>query len=131
MIQRTAENFAARRGFLLETTLSGNREPRIVAEARTLVYQIDVVFVCLGDVRLNIGRVKLRVQQGGHFVPEEDIRRRYERSLENLRRILPLADSAVLFDNSGLEHREVARFKDGQLCWQEKEGPAWLERVLG
>lgn len=74
VIQRTSQNFAAGRSFLLETTLSGNREIRIVAQARERGYHVDVVFVCVGDVRLNIARVHLRVEQSGHFVPEEDIR---------------------------------------------------------
>lgn len=130
VIQRTAEHFEAGRGFILETTLSGNREGRVVAEARRRGYRVEVVFVCLADVRLNIGRVHLRVQQGGHFVPEEDIRRRYNRSLENLREILPVADAAVLFDNSGMGHRKVAEFEDGRLRLRAKEVPAWVERVL-
>ncbi|MFN0101969.1 MAG: zeta toxin family protein [Bryobacteraceae bacterium] len=130
VIHRTAENFATGRSFLLETTLSGNREARVVAEARQRGYQVDVIFVCVGDVRLNILRVQLRVEQGGHFVPEEDIRRRYDRSLENLRAIIPLSNSAVLFDNSGGEHKRVARFEDGILRWRAEEPPGWLSRVL-
>ena len=131
VIRRTAENFAAGRSFLLETTLSGNREARVVAEARERGYRVDVIFVCVGDVRLNIARVQLRVEQGGHFVPEEDIRRRYGRSLENLRAIIPLSNSAVLFDNSGNEHRLVARFEEGLLRWRAEHDPDWLARVLG
>lgn len=130
VIQRTAEHFEAGCGFILETTLSGNREGRVVAEARRRRYRVEVVFVCLADVRLNIGRVHLRVQQGGHFVPEEDIRRRYERSLENLWEILPMADAAVLFDNSGVRHRKVVEFEDGRLRRRAKEVPGWVERVL-
>lgn len=76
VIRRTAENFAAGRGFLLETTLSGHREARVVAEARERGYRVEVLFVCLRDVELNIMRVQSRVRLGGHFVPEEDIRRR-------------------------------------------------------
>ena len=53
VIQRTADNFKAGRGFLLETRLSGNREARVVAEARERDYRIEVMFVCLRDVELN------------------------------------------------------------------------------
>ena len=130
VIQRTSANFAAGRSFLLETTLSGNREARVVAEARGRGYQVEVLFVCVGDVRLNIARVHLRVQRGGHFVPEEDIRRRYFRSLDNLRGILPLTNAAVLFDNSGKGHVEVAKFEDGRLIWRAEGGPGWLGLVL-
>ena len=43
VIQRTSANFAAGRSFLLETTLSGNREARVVAEARVRGYQLDFI----------------------------------------------------------------------------------------
>lgn len=130
VIQRTAENFAAGRGFLLETTLSGNREARVAAEARARGYRVEVMYVCLRDVELNIMRVQSRVRLGGHFVAEEDIRRRYFRSLDNLREILPLANAALLFDNSGKGHREVARFEEGELQWRAEDAPGWLTRVL-
>lgn len=130
VIQRTAANFAAGASFLLETTLSGNREGRVVAQARQLGYHIDVVFVCLRDPALNIERVRARVLMGGHHVPPEDIIRRYNRSLDNLREILPLTNRAVLFDNSGSGHRHVAHFEDGLLVSAEDNPPAWLARVL-
>ncbi|MBL8241591.1 MAG: hypothetical protein JNM66_29470 [Bryobacterales bacterium] len=130
VLDRTASCFAAGQGFLLETTVSGNREERVVAEARARGYRVEVLFVCLRDVELNIMRVQSRVLLGGHPVPEVDIRRRYGRSLDNLRAILPLADAAALFDNSGDGHRLVARFSVGQLNWRAADGPAWLGRVL-
>ena len=44
----------------------------------------------------------LRVRTGGHNVPEEDIRRRYRRSIVNFLEVYaPLTDSWVIFDNSG------------------------------
>ncbi len=129
VIQRTASHLAAGRGFLLETTLSGNREARVVAEARARGYRVEVLFVCLRDVELNILRVQARVKMGGHAVPEEDIRRRYFRSLDNLREILPMTHAAALFDDSGEGHRLVARYRNGALEWRAKDGPGWLSRV--
>ena len=47
-------------------------------------------------------RVKLRVSQGGHNVPEQDIIRRFGRSWLNFQQIYkPLADSWIVFDTSG------------------------------
>jgi predicted ABC-type ATPase len=49
-----------------------------------------------------IERVKLRVAQGGHNVPEPDIIRRFERSWMYLQQIYKsLADSWIVFDTSG------------------------------
>ena len=87
MIARTDAHIAAGRSFLLETTLSGNREVRLIERLRAAGYCIDVYFVCLSSAEVNIQRVRLRVLKGGHDVPVEDIVRRYERSLANLRTI--------------------------------------------
>ena len=137
VIVRTDAHIAGRRSFLLETTLSGNREVRLIERLRAAGYTIDVYFVCLSSAEVNVQRVRLRVLKGGHdphVAPlvflVDDIVRRYSRSLENLRAVLPMTDRAVLFDNSGGGHREVARFEEGCLLWRAEFTPAWLGRVL-
>ena len=66
-----------------------------------LGYKVKLVFLYLPDVRLAIERVKNRVRQGGHNVPVETIRRRYEKGWYNFQNIYrQLADAWVLFDNT-------------------------------
>ncbi len=51
-----------------------------------------------------IERVKMRVAQGGHNVPEKDIKRRFDRSWANFNeKYKSLADSWIVFDTSGKE----------------------------
>ena len=65
-------------------------------------YEIIVYYLKLQSVELSIERVRLRVSQGGHDIPEHVIRRRYERSWTNFQRIYKhLADSWTILDNSG------------------------------
>ena len=65
-------------------------------------YEIIIYYLKLPSVDLAIERVRLRVAQGGHNVPEHVIRRRYDRSWENFQQIYKhLADSWTMFDNSG------------------------------
>jgi len=53
-------------------------------------------------VKFAIERVKLRVSQGGHNVPEQDIRRRFKRSWVNFNTFYKqIADSWIVFDTSG------------------------------
>ena len=67
-------------------------------------YKIIIYFLKLASVDLAIERIKLRVSQGGHNVPLEDVRRRFERSWINFRTIYkPLADAWIVFDTSGSE----------------------------
>ncbi len=48
-----------------------------------------------------IERVQQRVESGGHSIPEDVIRRRYDRGRRNLTSLyLPLCDSWIVYDNS-------------------------------
>jgi predicted ABC-type ATPase len=60
-------------------------------------------------VAVNLARIAQRVRQGGHDVPEDDVRRRYRRGIANFLNVYrALADSWVVFDNSGPWPREIA-----------------------
>jgi hypothetical protein len=57
-------------------------------------------YIVIGSATQAVDRVALRVKLGGHHVPEDDIRRRYERSLRHfLEDYLPLADEWGLWNN--------------------------------
>ena len=85
--------------FVLESTLSGTFDARIVKMARDLKYKVILVFAFLASVEQNIERVAQRVKLGGHDVDELVIRRRYNKSLYNFRKIAPLVDKWMLFYN--------------------------------
>ena len=65
-----------RESFVVETTLSGNGTITMMRQAREAGYRISVVYIALKYPELNIERVQIRVAEGGHDVPEADIRRR-------------------------------------------------------
>jgi predicted ABC-type ATPase len=65
-------------------------------------FRVKLIFLCLADVRIAIERVRIRVRQGGHNVPEDVIRRRYESGWRNFNKVYKnLVDTWVLYDNSG------------------------------
>jgi len=70
------------------------------------------------------------VELGGHDVPEEDQRRRYPRTLANMKRLLPLADLAVIFDNSitSQPHEMLAFSHAGFMHWRE-DLPEWARHL--
>jgi len=86
--------------FALETTLGGNTIPRLLAEAAAQGVAIYVWYAGLSSPELHLRRVRSRVRQGGHNVPEDAIRRRYERSRLNLIALLPLLTALRMYDNS-------------------------------
>src|SRR5215212_9032770 len=75
-----------------ETTLSGNNAVRVVDRAKAAGYTIEAVFVAVPSADLSIGRIAERTAAGGLFVPPADVRRRYERSFDNLPGLVARAD---------------------------------------
>ena len=69
---------------------------------KKLGYRVVVFYLKLPSEELAIARVQARVVEGGHKVPEVDIRRRFRKSWKNFQEIYqPLADKWIVFDNSG------------------------------
>jgi predicted ABC-type ATPase len=113
----------------LETTLAGYGAMGIMRQAKTAGYHTVLVYVSLGDSELHIERVRLRVSQGGHDIPDADIRRRYWRSLTQAPEALRLADEAVVLDNSGRHPVRMLLLKDGQEIWRAETLPKWVQQL--
>jgi len=117
--------------FGVETTLSGNTYLKMMRRAKQQGYEINLIFVGINSVDTNIERVALRVRSGGHNVPEEDIRRRYERSLVNLPIALRFTDNAIIFDNStNLGHQIKLTIENKKVIEQAETLPEWLIRAI-
>jgi len=86
---------------VLETTLSGRFALEVMRNARARGYEIELIFIGTSDVTINLARIEIRVANGGHNVPEADVRRRYQRSFNNLGTAISLADRVLIIDNSG------------------------------
>ena len=100
VLRLAEELIEQKQSFTVETTLSGSTYLRMAARARSVGFNIVVFFIGTTSVEINLARVRARVKKGGHDVTEEDQRRRYPRTLANMQKLLPLADLAVIFDNS-------------------------------
>lgn len=95
-----------RRGdsFAFETTLSGRVYASLIPRWRAAGYRVKLFFLRLPSVELAIARVKQRVREGGHDVPEAVIRRRFEAGLRNFDILYrPLVDEWALYDNANLD----------------------------
>jgi predicted ABC-type ATPase len=118
---------ADKRSFSVETTLAGHGAITILREAKGARYRTYLVYVALGDPELHIERVRLRVSQGGHDIPDADIRRRYFRSLNRAPEALQLADEAVVLDNAGLHPVRKLLLRNGIVIWRAHTLPRWVE----
>lgn len=71
-------------------------------------YKAHFYFMWIPDAELSLARIKSRVAEGGHNIPEPVVRRRFDRSLRNFWTLYrPLAESWTVYDNSGLSFEEV------------------------
>lgn len=95
-----ANAIARRSSFAFETTLGGQTIAKLLAEAAANGLHVSVWYVGLASVELNIARVRKRVSQGGHDIPEAKIRERWDASRRNLIRLLPSLHNLRVFDNS-------------------------------
>jgi predicted ABC-type ATPase len=101
MLEEIDHHAAAGESFAFETTLAGHTYERRIRKWRESGYVVKLVFLSLPTPDDAIARVAARVQQGGHDVPVEVIRRRFATGLRNFLDIYrDLADSWQWIDNS-------------------------------
>jgi predicted ABC-type ATPase len=92
------------RSFAFETTLSGRSYAQSIAEWQAAGYIVKLFFLRLVSSDLAIARVKQRVREGGHDIPEPVIRRRFVSGLRNFEELYKsLVDEWALYDNSSKE----------------------------
>lgn len=130
MLSRIRQLAAQRRHFAFETTLATRSYASWLAELKTSGYTFDLLFLSLPAPEMALARVAERVRSGGHDIPEDTIRRRYVRGLENFFRLYqPLADRWWFFDNSVPDGpKPIARAKRGQAD-EVLDAPAWVSFV--
>ena len=104
MLSQINEHVRKRESFAFETTLSGRGYARRIPRWQGQGYQVKLFFLRLPTPEMAIVRVKQRVREGGHDVPEAVVRRRFHsgwRNFENIYR--DLVDEWALYDNSGVQ----------------------------
>jgi len=108
--------------FGFETTLSGRSYLNLIRDLTSRRYDVHFFFLWIPTVALALRRVRARVLEGGHDVPDVVVRRRFDRSIRNfLLYYRPLGDSWMLFDNSGATPAIVAFEKKGSLHIMNEE----------
>jgi len=118
--------------FCFETVFSHPSKINFLAEAKTLGYEIVLIYIHLKNAELNQARVKQRVTLGGHNVPTDKIISRLPRTQQYIKQALPLADIAQCYDNSSQQHPflPIAQLNQGQLSIQKTPLPTWAETMF-
>ena len=105
-----------RSDFGFETTLSGVTYVSLLRKLKNQGYKIHLFFLWIPTVEVTLARIADRVRRGGHNIPEQVVRRRFHKGIQNLFTLYrPLLDLWMLFDNSGAEPRMIAREEVGEV----------------
>lgn len=88
------------RDFAFETVMSHPSKIEIMRRARAAGFYVTLYFVGTEDPRINIARVGVRVQSGGHSVPKDLIFARFHRTMNALPEAISVANKTFVFDNS-------------------------------
>lgn len=115
MLKRIDELFSENENFAFETTLATKSYKEKILKAQENGYFVTLLFFWLKNTELAKERVKTRVLEGGHHIPDDIIERRYYNGILNLFNIyLPIVDQLLIFDNSEGKHKLIAEKNDGE-----------------
>jgi predicted ABC-type ATPase len=108
MLEEIDRHFSAGRSFAFETTLAGHTYLHRIPRWRDAGFTVKLLFLSLNSAEEAIARVAARIRQGGHAVPEDVIRRRFDSGMRNFLEIYrQRVDYWQWLDNSGQVPRVV------------------------
>lgn len=121
-----------KKDFTFETVLSTNRNLLLLQKAKEKGYFVRGIYVLTSNVDINVARVQAREALGGHGVPEEKIRSRYDKALALVPRLVEVCDILHIYDNTREPFRIFKKRKDKYYHW---ENQYWsnddIERLSG
>lgn len=104
--------------FTFETVLSTRRNLDLLIKAKEKGYFIRCIYVLTSSPEINIIRVKIREQSGGHGVPQDKIISRYYKALDLLPELIRVCDIVHIYDNTKEPYRIFKKRKDVYYYWE-------------
>ena len=125
--QRRNEYLASKKSFVTESTFSHPSKLDLIIKAQELGFNIHLYHVSVQSPDLCVKRVENRVLLGGHNVPEDKIRSRYERNQQVIRAAALKSDYTAVFDNSALKQAPtlLLTMKNGFVNHINKKMKSW------
>lgn len=101
MLDRLKALAQANVDFAFEITLAARSFARFLTKCKNKGYTVNLIYVWLESVDLAIERVSRRVASGGHDIPDDIIRRRFQRGRDNFLNLYsPLVNNWIVYNNS-------------------------------
>jgi len=127
---RITSHVSNNENFLIESNLAKKSDYDWIKLIKAKGYDSILYFLCTSNIEINIGRVKKRIREGGHDVPENIIIDRYNMALIYLRQEILYFQEVYLIENSTETAEEVAVIKNGKLLFKKEGCPEWVNKVL-
>jgi len=125
MLRRIEDLIQEECDFAIETTLASRSFATTLKRCKSMGYTCRLIFVWLGSADLAVERVRKRVASGGHNIPEDVIRRRYQRGIDNFFDLYrPIVDAWICYYNGADGPRRIARGK-GELTVIVEDKDRW------
>lgn len=110
----------SKKDFTFETVLSTERNLILLQRAKEQGYFVRGIYVLTANVDINVARVQAREALGGHGVPEEKIRSRYDKALALIPRLVEVCDVLHIYDNTKEPFRIFKKRKDKYYHWKNQ-----------
>lgn len=109
-----------RKDFTFETVLSTDRNLLLLQRAKEKGYFVRGIYVLTCNADINVARVNAREALGGHGVPEEKIRSRYDKALALIPKFVEICDILHIYDNTQEPFRIFKKRKDVYYRWSNQ-----------
>lgn len=130
-LMQSAQRIAEGKSFSRESTLTSREIMRSIETAKASGFRVEIRFVAVRDVEESIARVRQRVANGGHDIPEHVQRRRFDKSIANAGEAAKVADFMRVYENPlGRGHRPLAEVKASKLVSLAPDRPPWVDRII-
>ena len=118
---------ADKTGFTFETVLSTECNLNLIKRAQDGGFFIRCIYILTADVSVNVVRVKSRVANGGHDVPEDKIRSRYTKALALIPKLIAVCDVMHIYDNTQTPERIFKKRKEEYFYWVNR---FWTKKAI-
>lgn len=114
--------------FNQETSLASSYAIKNAIRARELGYYTELNYVGIDNPEIAIERIKLRVLDGGHGIADEVVRKRYIKSVHNLKNAIEAFETVFIYDNTNM-FRPIAQYHNGNEVKIVEMAPRWFWKV--
>ena len=111
--------------------MSHPKKIEVFKNAQAEGFRNYLYFVATEGPEINLSRVRIRVEKGGHDVPPKKVIDRYYRTLDNLTAAIRVTNRAYIYDNSGAKATLIAEITDGKdIEIINSNIPTWVRKYV-